>query len=86
MISKSNIGNDYIGPRAIFDPDYVPPKILFRKTEVNTLYSILTDSVNDEFPINILYQGIQGIGKKVIINKVLKDLIRDNLYTSPFYK
>ncbi|TFG13964.1 MAG: AAA family ATPase [Promethearchaeota archaeon] len=86
MISKPTINSQYIGPRAIFDPDYVPPKLLFRKTEENSLYSILTDSVNDEFPINILYQGIQGIGKKVIINKVIKDLISDNLNNSPFYK
>ena len=86
MISKSNINNDYVGPRAIFDPDFIPPNLFFRNKEENSLYSILIDSVKDEFPINILYQGIQGIGKKVIINKVLQDLIKNNLETFPFYK
>jgi len=79
MISKSNIKNEYVGPKAIFDPNFIPPKLLFRKKEENSLYSILNDSITDEFPLNILYQGIQGIGKKVIINKVLKDLIIDNV-------
>jgi len=86
MISKSNINNDYIGPRAIFDPDFIPPNLFFRNKEEKSLYSILIDSIKDEFPINILYQGIQGIGKKVIINKVLKDLITNDLETFPFYK
>ena len=86
MISKSNINNEYIGPRAIFDPDFIPPNLFFRNKEEKSLYSILIDSIKDEFPINILYQGIQGIGKKVIINKVLKDLITNDLETFPFYK
>jgi len=86
MISKSKINNPYVGPKAIFDPNFIPPKLLFRKKEENSLYSILNDSITDEFPLNILYQGIQGIGKKVIINKVLKDLIIDNVNILPFQK
>ena len=86
MISKSRINNDYIGPKAIFDPNYVPPTLLFRKKEEKSLYSILNDSITDEFPLNILYQGIEGIGKKVIINKVIKDLITNNANSLPFQK
>lgn len=86
MISKSKNNNEYIGPKAIFDPNYIPPKLLFRKKEENSLYSILKDSLTDNFPLNILYQGIQGIGKKVIINKVVKDLLIDNVNILPFQK
>jgi len=84
MIVKSNQPNSYIGPRAIFDPNYIPNHILFRSREVHSLYSILNDSFSDDFGLNILYQGIQGIGKKVIINRVLKDLSIRNQYNLNF--
>jgi hypothetical protein len=74
MISAQRINSEFIGPRALFDQSYIPPKILHRKTEEKSLYSILKDSLHDEFQLNILYQGIQGIGKKVIVNKVLNDI------------
>jgi Cdc6-like AAA superfamily ATPase len=86
MIGKSKINNDFVGPRALFDPNYVPPKLLYRKKEERTLFSILKDSIADDFSLNILYQGIQGIGKKVIINKVLKDLFIGDKEELPFQK
>ncbi|MFW9937869.1 MAG: hypothetical protein ACFFD5_09480, partial [Candidatus Thorarchaeota archaeon] len=78
MIVEPNHSKSYIGPKAIFDPNYVPKQILFRSQEVHSLYSILNDSFSDNFCLNILYQGIQGIGKKVIVNRVLKDLSIQN--------
>ena len=78
MIAKSNVNNKYIGPKALFNPNYIPPRLLFRKKEENSLFSILNDSISDEYSLNILYQGIDGIGKNVIVNKVLNDLIIQN--------
>ncbi|MFW9782004.1 MAG: hypothetical protein ACFFFB_06945 [Candidatus Heimdallarchaeota archaeon] len=75
MITKSKLVNNFVGPRAIYDPNYVPPKILHRKKEESNLYSILKDSFSDNFCLNVLYQGVQGIGKKVIVNKVVQDLV-----------
>ncbi len=77
---------DFVGPKALFDPLYIPPVILYRKKEENSLFSILKDSISDDFSMNILYQGIEGIGKKVIINKVLKDLVEQNKYIKDFKK
>ncbi|MBD3342271.1 MAG: hypothetical protein GF353_24435 [Candidatus Lokiarchaeota archaeon] len=74
MIGYSKIKCDYVGPKAIFDPNFVPPVLLYRKKEKIALESIITDSIMDEFPLNILLQGIQGIGKKSIVNRVLEDL------------
>ncbi len=68
----------FVGPKAIFDPNFIPPQLLFRKKEIISLNSILTDSLSDGFCLNILYQGINGIGKKVIANKVIDDLSREN--------
>jgi len=78
MIGKLKQYDYYIGPRAIFDPNYIPPQLLYRSKEEHTLFSILNDSFSDDFCLNILYQGIHGIGKKVIINKVIKDLFEQN--------
>ncbi len=74
MISAPKINSSFAGPRALFDQSYIPPQILYRKNEEKALFSILKDSYIDGFCLNILYQGIQGIGKKVIINKVIRDL------------
>ncbi len=74
MISAAKINSSFVGPRALFDQFYIPPQILYRKNEEKSLFSILKDSFSDNFSLNILYQGIQGIGKKVIINKVIRDL------------
>ena len=74
MIVKSNNNINYFGPKALFDPNFIPPSLLYRKKEEQTLYSILSDSISDDFCLNILYQGINGIGKKVIVNKVINDL------------
>ena len=74
MISAQKTNSSFVGSRALFDQSYIPPKILYRKNEEKALFSILKDSFNDGFCLNVLYQGIQGIGKKVIINKVIRDL------------
>ena len=78
MTFNLNINKNFVGPKALFDPNYIPPQILYRKKEQNSLISILTDSISDEFCLNILYQGINGIGKKAIVNKVINDLSIQN--------
>lgn len=74
MITKG----DFFGPKALFDPSFIPPKLLHRRKEQKSLASILNDSITDEFCLNILYQGINGIGKKAIVNKVINDLSMQN--------
>ncbi|MHA1150291.1 MAG: hypothetical protein ACTSR8_18850 [Promethearchaeota archaeon] len=71
MIAKTY----YFGPKALYDPTFIPPKILHRKDEESALFSLLNDSLKDNFSVNVLYQGIEGIGKKVIINKVVQDVM-----------
>lgn len=78
MIAKTNVNDKYIGPKALFDPNYIPPCLLYRKKEEDSLFSIIEDSISDEYSLNILYQGINGIGKKAIVNKVLNDLLIQN--------
>lgn len=84
MIGTTKNKNFYVGPRALFDPNFIPPILLYRTKEQHSLNSILIDSIQDEFSLNILYQGIQGIGKKVIVNKVIEDLLTANDYQNYF--
>lgn len=86
MITKSNLINNFVGPRAIYDQNYIPPIILHRKKEQSNLYSILKDSLSDDFCLNLLYQGVQGIGKKVIVNKVTQDLVKQEISSIKIYK
>ena len=74
MMPKAKYHEGYVGPRAIFDQDFIPPSILHRQKEERSLYSMIKDSLTDNFNVNILYQGVEGIGKRVIINKVIRDL------------
>lgn len=85
MIVKSKHNNNlYVGPKVLFDSNYIPPQLLFRQKEQQTLHSILKDSLSDDFPISILYKGIQGIGKKAIVNKVCEDLSMEKVDSFSF--
>lgn len=64
----------YIGPKALFDPYFIPPELLHRKSEEEMLSSILQDSFLDDFGANILVKGIKGVGKTVLINKAISNL------------
>ncbi len=86
MMTKANSCENYVGPRAIFDQNFIPPKILHRQKEEYSLLSVMNDALVDNFGINILYQGVEGIGKKVIVNKVLNDLHNKDYSNSQVYK
>jgi len=70
----SQIKPTYFGPKAIFDPYFIPPELLHRKSEEEILSTILKDSFIDDFGANILIKGIKGVGKTVLINKAISDL------------
>ncbi len=72
-----------LGPRAIFDPNYIPPRVLFRTKEIDSVHSILNDSLTDEFSVNLLIQGIQGIGKRLIVNYTTFNLMTENTNEIP---
>ncbi|TFG02061.1 MAG: hypothetical protein EU542_05800 [Promethearchaeota archaeon] len=86
MIIKPKTCIEYVGPKALFDGNYIPPTLLYRVKEEKNLNSLLYDSVLDNFCCTILYQGLQGIGKKAIINKVIKNLTTQNKFHSDIHK
>ncbi|MHA1725604.1 MAG: hypothetical protein ACTSXH_12350 [Promethearchaeota archaeon] len=74
MISPTPIKPNFIGPRALFDDKFIPPKLLYRKKEKNALFFLLNDAIMDNFDLSMLFQGTRGIGKRALVNTVLRDL------------
>ncbi|HUX99721.1 MAG TPA: hypothetical protein VMV49_09225 [Candidatus Deferrimicrobium sp.] len=66
-------------PRALYDPNYVPPKLLHRTKELKSLLNIFQSSLNpgDLFDINVYIHGIRGIGKTVFA-KYFIELLKAN--------
>lgn len=54
-------------PRALFDPNYIPPKLLHRTKEIKNLWNLFRSSLNpdDYFNFNAYIYGIHGVGKTV---------------------
>jgi hypothetical protein len=54
-------------PRALFDPNYIPPELLHRTKELKSLWNLFHSSLNPEdfYNLNAYIDGIHGVGKTV---------------------
>jgi len=52
-------------PRGLFDPYYVPERLLFRDNELDIIGKAYRDSYEDEYGVNCLVHGIAGVGRTV---------------------
>ncbi|MGQ4833056.1 MAG: hypothetical protein ACP6IS_04025 [Candidatus Asgardarchaeia archaeon] len=57
-----------INPAPLFDELYVPPKLLYRDSELDLLQKLVINSVENELPLCSTISGIRGIGKTVFSN------------------
>ncbi|MHA1821044.1 MAG: hypothetical protein ACTSU2_09750 [Promethearchaeota archaeon] len=74
-VLKSSMKNSrYIGPRALFDPYFVPDRLFDRSKEVASLKKFILDAVRDRFTTSISIYGIKGSGKTVLANKSLYEI------------
>ncbi len=79
------------GYKALFDPHYVPPLLVGRKKEAAFLKGFLNDSValkldsttSDASGIEVMVNGLKGIGKATLIRKVVGELNDEQLVTAP---
>ncbi len=62
-------------PRGLFDPYYVPEKILHRDRELDQIEGVYTDSYESEYGVNCLVHGISGVGATVFSRYFLTKLI-----------
>ncbi|TFG32686.1 AAA family ATPase [Candidatus Thorarchaeota archaeon] len=70
-------------PRGLFDPYYVPEKLLYRDRELETVRGVYNDSFEDGFGVNCLVHGITGVGMTVFSRYFLTKLVpkQFNAYT-----
>lgn len=74
-----NMGKDvYIGPRALFDPFFIPDHLFDLEKDERNLCGLLSDAIIDNFPASISIYGVQGVGKTVLVNKAIKSLSEEN--------
>jgi len=74
MSTKSVSRKTYVGPRALFDPYYLPPNLIGLKKEQNSMQSILKDAIQDHYPIVLSLYGLRGIGKTTLTRKAIATL------------
>ncbi|MHC1591119.1 MAG: hypothetical protein ACXQS8_03465 [Candidatus Helarchaeales archaeon] len=79
------------GYRALFDPNYVPPKVIGRKKEIEQVSRFVNDNlitkcdkgVIERFGTSILIGGLKGIGKSTLISKVLNEKLNMKAFLMP---
>ncbi|MHA1339398.1 MAG: hypothetical protein ACTSRZ_04190 [Promethearchaeota archaeon] len=64
----------YIGAKALFDPFFIPEKLINRSKEEKYVKGLLKDAAEDRFSANIGIYGMRGVGKTVLINKAVKEV------------
>ncbi len=87
--AKKIKASTYVGPRALFDPYYIPPALILREKELRVLSAILFDGIQDQCPVSILLTGMEGIGKTslarksvVAVKKKVQPLILNSMYVN----
>jgi cell division control protein 6 len=72
-------------PKGLFDPYYVPDRLLHRERELDTVNEIYRDSIEDEFGVNCLVHGISGVGMTVFSRYFLTKLIPEQFNSHTVY-
>ncbi|RLI56773.1 MAG: hypothetical protein DRO87_02995 [Candidatus Thorarchaeota archaeon] len=62
-------------PKGLFDPYYVPNRLLHRERELDTVNSVYQDSFEEEYGVNCLVHGITGVGMTVFSRYFLTKLV-----------
>ncbi len=72
-------------PKGLFDPYYVPKKLLHRDRELETIGGIYADSYTDEYGVNCLVHGITGVGMTVFSRYFLTKLVPEKFDAYTIY-
>ncbi len=72
-------------PKGLFDPYYVPKKLLHRDRELESIGGIYADSYTDEYGVNCLVHGITGVGMTVFSRYFLTKLVPEKFDAYTIY-
>ncbi|WP_371803764.1 hypothetical protein [Candidatus Lokiarchaeum ossiferum] len=68
---------NYVGSRALFDPNFVPDVFVARENKTQLLKGTLLDAVEDNYATNVNMYGLKGTGKNLFVNQFFKSLINN---------
>jgi cell division control protein 6 len=74
-----------ISPKGLFDPYYVPDRLLHREREMQMIDSVYRDSYDDDYGINCLVHGITGVGMTVFSRYFLTKIIPEQFDSYTIY-
>ncbi|MEM2142080.1 MAG: hypothetical protein QXS20_02610 [Candidatus Thorarchaeota archaeon] len=72
-------------PRGLFDPYYVPSRLLYRDEEIDILTRAYRDSYEDQYGMNCLVHGITGVGMTVFSRYFLTRVIPQSFDSHTVY-
>ena len=72
-------------PKGLFDPYYVPDKILHRDRELDQIDGVYSDSYESEYGVNCLVHGISGVGATVFSRYFLTKIVPQNFDAHTIY-
>ncbi len=72
-------------PKGLFDPYYVPKRLLHRDRELDTMNGMYRDSVEEEYGVNCLVHGITGVGMTVFSRYFLTKLVPEQFDAHTVY-
>lgn len=78
-----SMNRSHRSPKGLFDPYYVPEKLLYRDRELETVTGVYKDSFEEDYGLNCLVHGITGVGMTVFSRYFLTKLVPQqfNAYT-----
>ncbi len=82
-MSTKNI--KFVGYEAIGDLRYIPSVFKYRDDLIELISGYLEKSLNNNYLLNIIIQGILGIGKTTVIRICFKALIKEKRIKVPFH-
>ncbi len=74
-----------ISPKGLFDPYYIPNRLLHREREMRIIDSVYRDSYEDDYGINCLVHGITGVGMTVFSRYFLTKIIPEQFDSYTIY-
>ncbi|MHA2397192.1 MAG: AAA family ATPase, partial [Candidatus Thorarchaeota archaeon] len=72
-------------PKGLFDPYYVPKRLLHRDRELDTVNGMYHDSVEEDYGVNCLVHGISGVGMTVFSRYFLTKLVPEQFNSHTVY-
>ncbi len=74
-----------VNPKGLFDPYYVPTRLLYRDQELGFLEQTYYEGFEDQYGITVLVKGMSGIGRTVLSRYFITRVIPEKFDAATIY-